>query len=57
MGTPDIPFHLQSAKPTILVDQNSHVIRSPETEAEIANLKARIAELEAQIKRQTQEVP
>lgn len=35
---------------TILVDTHGRVIRSPETEAESAALKARIAELEATIK-------
>ena len=50
MSAPYIPFHLQSAEPTVLVDINGHVIRSPETEVEFATLKARIVELEARVR-------
>lgn len=41
---------LNATTNTVLVDIEGRVIRSPETEAEIAALKARIAELEQQVK-------
>ena len=38
---------LSPGEPPVLVDSEGRVIRSPETEAEIAALKSRVAELEA----------
>jgi hypothetical protein len=51
MPTESINIFDQAKAPQVLVDSQGRVIRSPEVEAEIAELKARITQLEALVRR------